>query len=109
MARAVIASRSGRRDRHEPLYEIDRQTGDTIEVFYADHVLAASFSAPGTGWFWWTCQSGQLPDTPPCGPFATSYTAYRDAMAGLTLLPQRARTAVLAEREHSGPAQLRRE
>ena len=79
MARAVITSGSGRRDRHEPLYEFDPQSGATIEIFYADRVLASSFGDRCAGWFWWSCRLGCLPDRTPTGPFATSYGAYRDA------------------------------
>ena len=77
MARAVISDPK-RRTADEPLYDIDPQTGASVEVFYADRVLAASFSARGDGWFWWACQPGCLPDRPPTGPFATSYAAYRN-------------------------------
>jgi hypothetical protein len=64
---------------YEPLYDIRPDTGATIEVFYADRVFA---SLRGPGWFWWTCKPGFMPDWPPFGPFGTSYTAYRDALAG---------------------------
>jgi hypothetical protein len=46
MARALIPSEQ--RPAFEPLYDIDRRTGATIEIFYADGVLAGSFGArPG--------------------------------------------------------------
>jgi len=61
-----------------PQYDIDPQTGASVEIFYADRVLAKSFGRD-TGWFWWSCQSGSLPG-PAAGPFATSYAAYRDAV-----------------------------
>lgn len=38
--------------RREPLYDINPQTGVSIEVFYADRALE-SFGRRGTGWFWW--------------------------------------------------------
>jgi hypothetical protein len=78
MARAIV-SRMGRRPAYEPLYDIDPRTGASIEVFYADHILAESFGRRGAGWCWWSCQPGCLPGGPPTGPFATSYAAYRDA------------------------------
>jgi hypothetical protein len=62
---------------YEPLYDIDPQTGASVEVFYADRALANSFGR-GTGWFWWSCLRGSLPDSPPTGPFTTSYAAYRN-------------------------------
>ena len=58
----------------------DPRTGDSIEVFYADAVLARSFGARA-GWFWWMCRAGLLPDRSPKGPFATSYLAYRNAVS----------------------------
>ena len=73
MARAIGTSPP---DAYEPLYGVDPHTGATIEVFYADPVLAKSFRARG-GWFWWTCHSGSLPGAP-TGPFPTSYSAYRN-------------------------------
>jgi len=78
MARAVVHSQVGRRAAFEPLYEIDPRSGASIEVFFGDRVLAASFRTH-SGWFWWTCQPGYLPVVPPNGPFDTSYGAYRDA------------------------------
>jgi len=80
MARAIIGAE--RRAAYEPLYDVDPLTGRTIEVFYADRVLAASFGKC-SGWFSWTCQPGCLPDAPPIGPFATSYAAYRNVFAGV--------------------------
>jgi hypothetical protein len=78
MARAVISSDPERPAAFEPLYDRDPETGDTIEMFYADRVLAGSFGR-SAGWFWWTCRPGCLPHTEPAGPFATTYQAYRDA------------------------------
>jgi hypothetical protein len=80
MARAVITSNPEQRPRLESLYDIDLRTGASIEVFYADRVLAQSFGARGAGWFHWSCLPGSLPVCPPVGPFATSYLAYRDAL-----------------------------
>ena len=42
---------------HEPLYDIDPQTGATIEVFYADRALE-TFGRCGAGWFWWSRRRG---------------------------------------------------
>jgi hypothetical protein len=67
----------------EPLYEVDTQTGASVEVFYADRALAISFGIHGPGWYSWSCQRGSLPAGPPNGPFATSYAAYGQ-MAALT-------------------------
>ena len=78
MARAVISDPK-RHAACEPLYEIDPQTGDSVEIFYADRALATSFGTRDAGWFWWTCRMGSLPDRLPIGPFATSYGAFREA------------------------------
>jgi hypothetical protein len=80
MARAVICGPQ-RRAAGEPLYDVNPQTGATVEVFYADRVLAKSFGTR-PGWYWWTCRPGLLPDEPPTGPFASSYLAYRSWMIG---------------------------
>jgi hypothetical protein len=64
---------------HEPLYDIDPQTGSTIEVFYANRTLE-TFGRGGAGWFWWPRKRGCSPDGSSTGPFSTSYAAYRHAM-----------------------------
>jgi hypothetical protein len=81
MARAINRLKPEQCDTREPLYDIDPPTGAAIEVFYGDRALAKCFGMRSAGWFWWTCQRGCLPDTSPAGPFATSYSAYRDAAA----------------------------
>ena len=82
MAQAVICEPK-RRTAYEPLYDIDTQTGASVEIFYADRALAKSFGAPA-GWFWWSCQRDFLPGQA-TGPFANSYLAYRDARDGSRL------------------------
>jgi hypothetical protein len=77
VARSITTATAQRRS-HEPLYEADPRTGESIEVFYADAGLAKSLGS-STGWYWWTCRIGSVPDCSPKGPFATSYLAYRDA------------------------------
>ena len=61
---------------HNPLYDIDPQTGAIIEVFYADRALE-TFGRSGAGWFRCSRQRGFSPDGSPTGPFATSCLAYR--------------------------------
>jgi hypothetical protein len=56
---------------HEPLYDIDPQTGATIEVFYADRSLE-TFGRCGAGWFWW-----------PRRRMFTGWLAYRAVRYGL--------------------------
>jgi len=64
---------------HDPIYEIDPQTGISIEVFFADYGLE-TFGRSGAGWFWWPRRRGCSPNGSPTGPFATSYAAFRNAM-----------------------------
>jgi hypothetical protein len=63
---------------HDPLYEIDHQTGATIEVFYANRTLE-TFGGCGAGWFWWLRRQGCSPGGLPTGPFvrATQRIAMR--------------------------------
>jgi hypothetical protein len=77
VARAVISDPK-RYTAYEPLYDLDPQTGASVEIFYADPTVARSFGTSEAGWYWWSCQSGSLPKGEPRGPFANSYLAYRD-------------------------------
>ena len=77
MARAVISD-PRRRTAYEPLYDIDPQTGASVEIFYADRVLATSFGTRWRGVVLVVLSAQLLPDGPPTGPFATSYAAYRN-------------------------------
>lgn len=36
----------------------------------------------GTGWYWWACFPGCLPDSEPFGPFPTEAEALADAQEG---------------------------
>ena len=65
--------------KYEPLYDVNPETGGSIEVFYSDRTLE-TFGRGGSGWFWWSRRLGCAPDGPAIGPFATSYAAYRHAM-----------------------------
>jgi hypothetical protein len=102
MARATTTSAEPRAA-YQPLYDIDPQTGASIEVFYADRVLAQSFGAYG-GWCGWSCVPSCLPDTPPHGPFATSYRAFRDALARRSNPPQFGRRITHYVRPNPGNA-----
>jgi hypothetical protein len=64
---------------HDSLYDVDPQTGATIEVFYADRTLE-TFGRGGAGWFWCPRRRGFSPDSPATGPFPTSYRAFKHAM-----------------------------
>jgi len=59
------------------LYEIDPRTGQTIEIFYADSVVAQSFGARGTGFYW---RMRDCSSDVPSGPFIICLDAYRDAL-----------------------------
>jgi hypothetical protein len=52
--------------------------GDTgsFEVFWEDQENTADME---TGWYWWACFPGCLPDGDQSGPFNTSTLAYEDA------------------------------
>jgi hypothetical protein len=82
-ALAVIAARGGHPG-YDPLYETDPHTGATIEIFFADRVLAASFGIGGVGWYFWSSWPGCRPGHPH-GPYPTSYRAYGDALISSTL------------------------
>ena len=77
MAQATISDPI-RHTAYEPLYDIDPQTGASVEIFYADSAVAKSFGTPSAGWFWWCCYGGGLPYDRPTGPFTSSYLAYRN-------------------------------
>jgi len=84
MMQSKIAARNDAQHRkYEPLSDFDPRTGATIEVFYADPVLAASFGAIA-GWYWWSCHRGSRPGQPH-GPFHNGYRAYGDALISSTL------------------------
>lgn len=63
---------------------------ENIEVFYlspmeaaynsmdADH--ATEYTPFESGWYWWSCCAGCLPDSEPVGPFESKSEAYRDAV-----------------------------
>ena len=53
-----------------------------IEVFYHKHVESAPHDDEEqieTGWYWWACFPGCLPDSDPVGPFETEEKALNDA------------------------------
>jgi hypothetical protein len=68
------------RHRHEPLFDIHPVSGISLEVFYTDRTLE-TFGQCGAGWFWWLRGRGCAPEGKATGPFPTSYSAYRHAMA----------------------------
>ena len=81
---------------HKPLYDIDPQTGATIEVFFADRALE-TFGRCGAGWFWCFRRRGFSPVDPATGPFPTSYSAYRHALNAATSSSSVPHLAALAD------------
>jgi hypothetical protein len=88
MAQQTLAPSPGRR---EPLFDIDPQSGTSIEVFYADRSLE-TFGRCGAGWFWCFRRRGCPSLGPATGQFATRYAAYRNAIVMLTRLTLDVRT-----------------
>ena len=84
--------------RPAPLFDVDLQTGATIEIFYTDRTLE-TFGRCGAGWFWQLRLRGFAPDGLPTGPFATSYAAYRHSL-GTGLGTERGRSSKFLN--HSG-------
>lgn len=69
-----------RRPAYEPLYDIDPETGGTVQVFYVGRRLAELSGMRGAGWFWTLGRPGLLRGGAPMGPFTSGYAAYRDAL-----------------------------
>jgi hypothetical protein len=63
----------------DPLHDVDWINGRSVEVFYADEKLAREFGG-STGWYWWSCYPGCLPEGDAFGPFSSSYRALKDAI-----------------------------
>jgi hypothetical protein len=76
----ALGARTSNPKQRAPFFDFHPRTGATIEVFYADRSLE-TFGRLGAGWFWWSRRRGCSPVGLPTGPFATSYAAYRHAMA----------------------------
>ena len=55
----------------------------SFEVFWFDaedeDIDAYMENKASSGWFWWSCFAGCLPDGEKIGPFASSEQAYNDA------------------------------
>ena len=55
----------------------------SFEVFWFDaedeDIDAYMENKASSGWFWWSCFAGCLPDGEKVGPFASSEQAYNDA------------------------------
>lgn len=75
----------------DPRREDDPHSLPDVEVFYfdSDEAEAGTWEmtddgeiAP-SGWYYWSCFPGCLPDSDPVGPFATEAEALADAREGV--------------------------
>jgi hypothetical protein len=59
--------------------------GASLEVFHWTHDPSDPHPVANneTGWYWWFCQPGCLPDCEPQGPYATEQEALAEATEGL--------------------------
>lgn len=48
---------------------------------YGECIVDEEGDCRGTGWYYWFCFPGCLPDSDPCGPFDTEEEAIADARA----------------------------
>lgn len=48
-------------------------------TLYGECVVDDEGDCGGTGWYWWTCFPGCLPDSEPSGPFKSEAEALADA------------------------------
>ena len=57
-----------------------------VEVFWnapgCASIILDDGTAAETGWYWWSCFPGCMPDGEPSGPFATQAEALADARDG---------------------------
>lgn len=70
----------------DPSRESDPYSLPDIEVFYNDETDSDCVGNGDledgplpTGWYWWSCFPGCLPDSEPFGPFETEDEALADA------------------------------
>jgi hypothetical protein len=70
----------------DPTRASDPHALPDAEVFYIKkgeaHNCGPGDTWPTTGFYWWPCFPGCLPDSDPIGPFATEAEAIADAQEG---------------------------
>ncbi len=69
-----------------PKRESDPHALPDVEVFYrrANAIYRdGEYQVEPTGWYWWSCFPGCLPDSEPIGPFNTEAAALENAREGL--------------------------
>lgn len=69
----------------DPRRESDPHALPDLEVWYEDgaRLSADEPEAYACGWYYWHCFPACLPDSDPCGPFATEAEALADARQGM--------------------------
>lgn len=68
----VFYMHSGPRKAYDRIYVMDRCDSEDSHFQECDE-------CPESGWYWWSCFPGYLPDSEPFGPFATETEALADA------------------------------
>ena len=63
----------------DPRRANDPRTLPDVEVFYHQAGPDIGYDLP-SGWYWWACLPGCLPDSDPAGPFDTEEEARCDAL-----------------------------
>ncbi len=70
----------------DPSRESDPHALPDVEVFYVNvtdqNAGWGDLNATESGWYWWSCMPGCLPDADPTGPFKTEQEAIADAQSG---------------------------
>ena len=62
-----------------PFKDEDGGEYGSCEVFHTDGIAGGDYECKESGWYWWACFPGCLPDGEACGPFATEQEAREDA------------------------------
>jgi hypothetical protein len=62
-----------------PSRESDPHALPNCETFHLSVTQLWKTTIFQAGWYWWSCFPGCLPDSEPCGPFATEQEAILDA------------------------------
>lgn len=63
----------------DPARESDPHSLPDLEIFYADDLTNDEGEPLEAGFYYWYCLPGCLPDSDPCGPYATEAAALEAA------------------------------
>ena len=55
-----------------------------IETFYVDENELEEFDVSNSGWYWWSCLPGCMPDSDPNGPHESELDAINEARENLS-------------------------